>query len=200
MPRASGLLPSFPPEGVPLQTVRVDNEVTLRPLAVTDAGAFFELIDANRDHLSRWIPVFGFVHSVEDERVALEGMHVRQREGDMLGGAIEYLGHLVGCVGLSGLNSEDRVATLGYWIVEDMQGRGIVTRACLAVLERAFDQRAANRVEIRVAALNHRSRAVAERLGFALAGVLRRRFLCNGRWHDLAVYSLPASEWTPPAC
>ncbi len=182
-----------------MQPIQVDNEVTLRPFDVLDADAFFELIDANRNHLCRWIPAFGSVHTVEDERVALERLAARQREGDILGGPVEYLSRLVGAASVSGLNSRDSVGALGYWVVEDAQGRGIVTRACRALIERAFNERAMSRVEIMAARQNAMSRAVADRLGFTLQEVLRRRLLCGGRLHDVAVYSLLASEWTPPA-
>lgn len=178
-----------------LETIVVDEEVTLRPYDARDAEAFFRLIDANRDHLARWVPAFGFVHTVDHERVALEGLEASQRKGDMLGGAIEYLGRLVGGASIRGLESEGLPATLGYWIVEDVQGKGIATRACRALLDRAFGEMALSRVEISVAAGNARSRAVAGRLGFTLEKVLRQSFLCGGRLHDLAMYSLLAAEW-----
>ena len=173
--------------------------MTLRPFDVRDAAAFFELIDSNREHLARWIPAFGFVQTLEDERVALKGLQAQHREGDIIGGAIEYLGRLVGAASISGLNSYDRPATLGYWIIEDVQGAGIAARACRALIEKAFSERGVGRVEIRAAAQNARSRAVANRLGFTLDDVRPRAFRYGGRLHDLAVYSLLATEWTSPA-
>jgi len=172
--------------------------VALRPFDLRDAAAFFELIDSNREHLARWIPAFGFVQTLEDERVALKGMQTQHREGDIIGGAIEYLGRLVGAASISDLSSEGRPAALGYWIIEDVQGRGIATRACRALIDKAFTERGASRVEIRAAAQNVRSRAVAGRLGFALDGVRPRAFRCAGRLHDLAVYTLLAADWTSP--
>ena len=173
--------------------------MTLRPFDARDAAAFFELIDSNREHLARWIPAFGFVRTLEDERVALKGIQAQHREGDIIGGAIEYLDRLVGAASISDLNSDDRPAALGYWIIEDVQGRGIATRACRALIDKAFGERGVSRVEIRVAAQNAGSRAVADRLGFTLDGVRPQAFRYGGRLHDLAVYSLLADEWTSPA-
>ena len=182
-----------------MTTILVDEEITLRPFDVRDAAAFFELIDSNREHLARWIPAFGFIRTLEDERVALRGIQARHREGDIIGGAIEYLGCLAGAASISGLNSDNRPAALGYWITERVQGRGIATRACRVLIEKAFSERGVNRVEITAAAQNARSRAVADRLGFTLDGVRLQAFRCGGRLHDLAVYCLPADEWTSPA-
>jgi len=182
-----------------LQSIQVDNEVTLRPFDVRDAAAFFEVIDANRDYLCRWIPALEGIHSVQDEREALERLAARQREGDILGGSVEYLGRLVGSASISGLGSRDSIGGLGYWLVENAQRRGIVTRACRALVDRAFNEEAVKRVDIMAAAQNRSSRAVADRLGFTLQRILRRRLLCGGRLHDVAVYSLLASEWAQPA-
>ena len=182
-----------------MDIVRADNEVTIRPFATNDGEEFFELIDANRKHLCRWIPALDDVRSVRDERDALRRLAARQREGDILGGAIDYLGQIVGSASISLLNSQHRAPALGYWIAEDVQGRGIATRACRALLERAFEERAVGRVEIMVATENTASRAVAERLGFTLREELPGRLRRGGRLHDVAVYSLLASDWTPPA-
>ncbi len=192
-------LPSCRQEAAALETILVDEEVTLRPFDVRDAAAFFELIDSNREHLAQWIPAFGFVQTLEDERVALRGMQTQLREGDIIGGAIEYLGHLVGAASISGLRSEGQPAALGYWIIEPVQGRGIATRVCRALIDEAFSERGAKQVEISAPTQNARSRAVADRLGFTLDGVRPQAFRCGGRMHDLAVYSLIAADWTSPA-
>ena len=172
--------------------------MTLRPFDVRDAATFFDLIDSNREHLARWMPVFENVHSVEDQRKGLEGLAALHSEGDILGGAIVHKGRLVGGASVNGLNSRNRTAMLGYWIAEELQSQGIVTRVCRVLVDRTFLGNPLNRVEIRTMAENARSRAVAERLGFTLDGVRPRAFQCAGRLHDLAVYSLLAADWTSP--
>ena len=52
-----------------------------------------------------------------------------------------------------------------------------------------------NRVEIRCATENVRSRAVPERLGFKLEGILRQSIWRHKRYYDLAMYGILAEEW-----
>ena len=75
-----------------------------------------------------------------------------------------------------------------------MQGRGIVTRTCRALLYYAFGELELNRMQIRIATGNRRSLAIPERLEFVFEGVQRQAELVNGEYYDLAVYSMLASE------
>jgi ribosomal-protein-serine acetyltransferase len=59
----------------------------------------------------------------------------------------------------------------------------------------AFCSLNVNRVEIRAEPSNTRSRAVAERLGFTMEGILRQVVNMGDRFADRAVYSLLREEW-----
>ena len=61
---------------------------------------------------------------------------------------------------------------IGYWCASNKVGHGYITEAVLALTEFAWSLGFV-RVEIRCDAKNLRSRAVAERAGFALEGVLK---------------------------
>jgi ribosomal-protein-serine acetyltransferase len=67
--------------------------------------------------------------------------------------------------------------------------------AVSAVLDHAFGELHLNRVEIRVAPDNRRSRALPERLGFREEGVLRQAERHGEHYGDLTVYSMLAHEW-----
>jgi len=79
---------------------------------------------------------------------------------------------------------------IGYWVRTPETRRGYVTETVHALTTFAFDELGAQRVEIRADVRNTRSRAVPERLGYELEGVLRRDCLDpQGRPRDTAVYS-----------
>jgi ribosomal-protein-serine acetyltransferase len=69
-----------------------------------------------------------------------------------------------------------------------------MTAACRAVVRHAFAEMHLQRVVIRCAVENRRSRAIPERLGFKLEGVEREAEWLYDHFVDLAVYSLLERE------
>ncbi len=72
---------------------------------------------------------------------------------------------------------------------------GRMSRACSALVDIAFSRLNLNRVEIWCAFENTRCRAVPEKLGFKIEGVLRQRERIYDHFVDIAAYSLLSSEW-----
>jgi ribosomal-protein-serine acetyltransferase len=173
---------------------RIDDSLELRPWDHRHAEELFAQVDRNRDHLRQWLPWVDATRAVDDTRAFIrraieqharnEGFHVGIFEG----------ARIVGGVGLVSLNWDHNRSEVGYWLSSDMQGRGIMTRACGRVVEHLFEI-GVNRVEIRCGAANVRSRAVAERLKFTQEGVIRQVQRIRERYVDLAVYGMLAPEW-----
>jgi len=70
-----------------------------------------------------------------------------------------------------------------------------MTRACRALVAYAFTNLGLDRVEIRTAAGNARSRGIAERIGFVQEGVLREAEYSADGPQDQIVYGLLRKEW-----
>lgn len=99
-------------------------------------------------------------------------------------------GRLLGGTGLHRIDWTVRKFEIGYWIRPDAAGQGHVSEAVQLLTALAFDRLDARRVEIRCDTRNLKSRAVAERCGFELDGVLRRDAIgVDGAPRDTAVYS-----------
>lgn len=99
-------------------------------------------------------------------------------------------GRLLGGTGLHRMDWAVRRFEIGYWIRPEAAGQGHVSEAVRLLTALAFDRLAARRLEIRCDTRNQRSRAVAERCGFELEGVLRRDALgVDGTPRDTAVYA-----------
>ncbi|HEX3046250.1 MAG TPA: GNAT family protein, partial [Bacillota bacterium] len=121
--------------------------------------------------------------------------HYLSNQGFQVG--IWYQNELCGLISFHNLNWENRNTSMGYWLGEKYQGRGIMTKTCKALLNYAFTELKLHRVEIRCAEMNHRSRAIPERLGFTREGMSREAEWLYDHFVNHIVYSILAEEWPP---
>ena len=182
----------------PQDVIFVDNETTLRWPAPADAEVLFALVDSNRDYLGRWVPWVEHVHSAGDELRWIEECLKGRSEGTRTPTLVIHSGEIVGSVGVDYIDILRKSSEIGYFIAESHQGRGIVTRACRALLTHLFDYLGMNRAQIRAVPDNLCSIAIPERLGFTYEGIQRQAQPLRGRFYDLAIYSILASEWPTP--
>lgn len=108
-------------------------------------------------------------------------------------------GRYLGGSGLHRFDWEAGRFEIGYWLRDSAVGHGYVTEASWRLTRFCFEELAAHRLEIRAEADNTRSRAVAERLGYVLEGILRAQSVWGGRARDMALYSMIRSEYEAKA-
>lgn len=159
------------------------------------AEEVFALVDRNRAYLRQWMPWVAPSYSIEDARGFLKRSIERFARDGFFQAGVRYQGKLAGVIGFHEPNEMNKHISLGYWLSEDMQGRGLMTRACRAMVNYAINERGMNRVEIRCAPGNVRSRAIPRRLGFVEEGVIRQDQLLYDTYDDSVVYGMLASEW-----
>lgn len=165
----------------------------LRRYSLLDAETLFALVDAERERLRRWLPWVDGVRTAEDERVWLKAV-LSSAELKEEGYGIWDRGELAGSVGMH-LDSLNDGADIGYRLGRSFEGRGLVTRACRALIDRGFGELRLHRITIHAAPDNARSRAVPERLGFTQEAVLRQAGKTAVGYVDLVVYSMLDQEW-----
>lgn len=168
---------------------------SIRLFEESDAEELFALVDANRSYLGRWL---SWVESTRDTAPILDFIRAgRSQFADNNGfqAAIVDGAQIIGAAGFHAVDWRNRSTSIGYWLAEDRQGRGTMTEAVRALVAHAFEIWNLNRVEIRAAVENLRSRAIPERLGFSEEGVLREGERVGERYEDSVVYSMLAGEW-----
>lgn len=166
----------------------------VRPLEAEDAAELYALIEANRDHLARWMPWAAEQDLAGTERFVVEaGQQLLEENGFQA--KVEPEGEIAGIVGFHKIDWVNRNTSIGYWLAEDAQGSGTMTTVVRAVLDHAFYEWELHRVEIHCAPENHRSRAIPEHLGFREEAHLRETERVGGRYLDSVVYGMLAEEW-----
>lgn len=175
--------------------IPVDSEIVLKVLEEQDAETLYGHVDRHRAYMRQWLPWVDAERSPFDTRNFIRFVH-RQfnvREGFQTG--IWYRKQLVGVIGYHKFDWANRSVSIGYWLAEDFQGKGIMTRSCRAMVTYAFDSLHLHRVEIRCAVGNTRSRAIPERLGFKIEGIARQAEWLYDRYVDLVIYAMLEDEW-----
>ena len=173
----------------------VDDTHTLRLVDARYAEPLFAVIERNRSDLRTWLAWLDRHTTVEHTKafIAEARRHAAKREGYHL--LILEEDTPVGVIGLHFIDWNDRLTSLGYWLDRDARGRGLMTRCCRALIDHAFDTFGLNRIEIRCATGNARSRAIPERLGFVQEGVLRQAQWLYDHFVDHALYAMLAEDW-----
>ena len=169
--------------------------VELRLLEGRHAEQVYAAVDRNRVHLRRWMPWVDSSRSPDDIRAFIGRRLKRFAEHGFFQAGIWEGSEAVGVIGFHDPNEMNHHVSLGYWLDEKRQGRGIMTRATAALVDYALIDRQVNRVEIRAAPENARSRAIPLRLGFKEEGILRQDEFLYDHYKDSVVYGMLASEW-----
>lgn len=104
-------------------------------------------------------------------------------------------GEAVGTLGLYSYSEANRRAELGYDLLREHWGRGLMTEAVRELLRYAFEELGLNRVEATTDPENAASIRVLEKTGFTREGLMRERHFYKGGFHDEAFFGVLASDW-----
>ncbi|MCB5169425.1 GNAT family N-acetyltransferase [Streptomyces bambusae] len=88
---------------------------------------------------------------------------------------------------------------IGYWTAKEHRGNGYMSEAVLRIAHWVFTDLGAGRLEWRAEVGNAASRAVAEKCGFRMEGVLRAALPQRGTWRDAWVGGLLPSDLGLPS-
>ncbi|MFF0741851.1 GNAT family N-acetyltransferase [Streptomyces sp. NPDC004111] len=167
----------------------------LRPLEPWRAEEFLAHVDRGREYIGRFVGMPDVNKDLESARGFL------QRYADKAAADAGRLygiwldGTLVGGVMFRLFDAAAGTCELGCWLEPSAAGRGLVTRACRALIDWAVFERGIHRVAWVVSPENTASINVARRLGMRRDGVLREAYHYRGEWHDDEVWSLLDREW-----
>lgn len=174
---------------------KIDEEVALRRFREDDAAAVFETVHRNSEHLTEFMHWMSPDYSIESAKEFIERAVAPVTKSGSLGFGIFRKERLIGSIGFVYFDEKAGKTEIGYWIDQEEQGKGIVSKACRTLINWVFDEFDFNRIEIRCSAQNKRSAAIPERFGFKLEGHLRESEFRNGKLHDFLIFGLLRSEW-----
>ena len=149
----------------------------IRRLTTDDAQELAWLLASNREILAPFQPDWS------EDFWTVDGQYERIRMAEHLYGVVHD--GLAGTISLSNLvRGPFQSASVGYWVAEAWQGRGLATRAVGAVVDLAFGELELHRLEAATLVDNVASQRVLEKNRFTRIGVAPRYLHISGAWRD----------------
>ncbi|WP_284141738.1 MULTISPECIES: GNAT family N-acetyltransferase [unclassified Virgibacillus] len=141
-----------------------------------DGEIVHEAISVSKEALKKWLPFAQKDQTLEETEANIREAHLAFLKRDDLRLHIfaQNSGAFVGSTGLHRIDWSIPKFEIGYWLDSRQIGKGYMTEAVAGLTAFAFEQLAAQRVEVRCDSKNIKSRAIAERLGFTLEGILKK--------------------------
>lgn len=175
--------------------LRIENDLELKIVDEKYAGEVFKVVSENFEYLNRWLPWVDENYTARTTADVFRHTLNLINSGNGASYSIFLSGKLIGGIGLNNFDTINKSAEIGYWLAADQQGIGIITKSCRALLDFGFGELDFNRISIRCASGNIKSRAIPERLGFKKEGVVREAEFLHGTFVDLVLYSMLKREW-----
>ena len=175
--------------------LNIDDDSRLELINQSHAEELFDLIEENREFLKQWLPWLDNNRYLQNTIDFISISQLQYERSETIQFVLFYKGNIAGIVGFHRIDWINRLTSIGYWIGEGFQGHGLVTKACARVLDYSFGKLGLNRIEIRCATDNFKSRAIPERLGFKEEGLVRQAEWIYDHYVDHIIYGMLESEW-----
>ena len=178
-----------------MQVLIVDNSIKLEKIKYAHAFLVFQAIDLNREFLSPWLPFVQQTWSQEDTEAFIRSILVEpaEKRDDVF--VVWYNSNFAGLIGLKETDLMNRKTEIGYWLIQSMTGKGIITRSLKVLIDFLFVNMKMNRIQIKCGVGNHPSSDIPKRLGFTFEGIEREGEKHQAGFIDLEVYSLLKLDW-----
>jgi ribosomal-protein-serine acetyltransferase len=170
--------------------IEIDDKIRIELIEEKHAQSIFDMVNANRNHLRQWLPFVDRMQSVDFAKNFVNGTIQRNKDGSEYAFVIYNDEKMVGRIGVYKIDNHNSIGEIGYWIVKDSQGNGIVMKSCAGLIDFCFNDLKLNRIEIKCGTENLKSKTIPEKLNFTKEGVIKQGELLYDKFIDLNLYSL----------
>ena len=181
-----------------IPTELIGERIVLRAFCDEHAADLWNVVDASREHLKRWMPWVNDHNSAEFSRDYVRRMQAKWilREDMPMGIWRKEDNQLLGATGLHRIDWSIPSMEIGYWIRPDAEGSGYVTEAIKLVTYFAFVHLRAERVTVLCSSKNLHSAGVPPRAGYAHEATMRQeRRDVDGQLRDTEVFAMTRSDF-----
>jgi len=175
--------------------IKVDTEIELKQLEISDATDVFKTINNQRDYLGKWLPFVASTQEMVDTEKYIDSVVNAADDRFEYVFTIRKCNEFVGLIGFKDTDKQNKKTEIGYWLSEKYQKQGIVTKSVGRLCDFAFNRQGINRIQIKCAVENMSSKNIPKKLGFKFEGIERQGELLTGDFYtDLEIYSKLKSD------
>lgn len=177
--------------------ISFDNYI-LRLISEKDVFPFYALVSNNKNRISNYFPKTTRANSSIDNTVLYIGQKINQAEAkESFCFVIEDTENkrLAGAVFLKNFDWSVPKCELGYFADKEYEGKGIISHALKEIIHYSFHVLKLNKLFLRTAIDNIKSKKLAENNGFHEEGILRKDFMTEkGELINVVYYGLLKDE------
>jgi ribosomal-protein-alanine N-acetyltransferase len=170
-------------------------DVYVRSIRPRDARQLGLQLKRNRSWLEKWEATIPGDSALPAAGTIVRSLLRLARLDQAAPFVIEHQGKVVGQITVSGLSFGSLASgSIGYWISEDVAGRGITPTAVALVADWCFTGLGIHRVEICIRPENESSLRIVRKLGMRYEGLRRRYIHIDGDWRDHFCFAVTIDE------
>ncbi|KZQ38256.1 ribosomal-protein-serine acetyltransferase [Enterobacter genomosp. O] len=170
------------------EIIPVSYAIELRAVEDRYTADLHNLVVKNRTWLQTAFDWAQHVGSEDDTRRNVQSNQMLHQRGYAKMFLIFKGDALVGVLSFNTIEPTNKAGYIGYWLDEDHQGQGILSRSLQAFMRYYAERGEIRRFVIKCRVANQSSNSVALRNGFTLEGCLREAEYLNGRFDDVNLY------------
>lgn len=130
-------------------------------------------------------------NSLEATKVQMEFFYDLEKNKTGIWWAVCNLDNSIfyGASGLNSLSKEHKKAEIGFWLMPEFWGKGIIQEVVPLICEHGFDMLGLHRIEALIETENSNSKSVMSKLGFMYEGTMRECEIKNGKYISLDIFA-----------
>ena len=146
--------------------------------------------DKNRLFLREYLLWVDRTNSLDDCHLATKMFMEKWQNGEIFAYSVvlKSSGKAIGSIDIHNVNYDNHSAEIGYWLAEEYNGRGYVSRAVQLIENKAFGA-GINRLVIAVQKENRPSARVAEHNHYVYEGTLKQALYKYGEFYDEMIFA-----------
>jgi ribosomal-protein-alanine N-acetyltransferase len=169
--------------------------VYVRSIRPRDARQLGLQLKRNRSWLEKWEATIPGDSALPAAGTIVRSLLRLARQDQAAPFVIEHQGKVVGQITVSGLSFGSLASgSIGYWISEDVAGRGITPTAVALIADWCFTGLGIHRIEICIRPENESSLRIVRKLGMRYEGLRRRYIHIDGDWRDHFCFAVTIDE------